>query len=70
MGSVVDIGIFTTTMNSPDNKKIIVPNSAVMGGSITNFNANGTRRVDLTAGISYGDDIDKAKAVLEGILGS
>ncbi|MEI6891056.1 MAG: mechanosensitive ion channel domain-containing protein [Pontiella sp.] len=68
MGSVVDIGIFTTTMKSPDNKKIIIPNAAVMGGCITNFNANGTRRVDLTAGIGYGDDIDKAKAVLEGIL--
>jgi small conductance mechanosensitive channel len=67
-GSVVDIGIFTTTINSPDNKKMIVPNSAVMGGKITNFNANGTRRVDLVAGISYGDDIDKAKAIIKGIL--
>ena len=67
-GAVVDISIFTTIINSPDNKKIIVPNAQVMGGSITNFGANGTRRVDLVAGIGYGDDIDKAKTVLEGIL--
>ena len=68
MGSVGEISIFTTILNTPDNKKVIVPNSKVMGDNITNFNANGSRRVDLVAGISYGDDIDKAKAVLEGIL--
>ena len=68
MGSVVEISILTTILNTPDNKKIIVPNSKVMGDNITNFNANGTRRVDLVAGISYSDDIDKAKSVLEGIL--
>ncbi len=70
MGSVVEISILTTTLNSPDNKRIIVPNGQVMGGSITNFNANGTRRVDLVAGIGYGDNIDKAKAVLKTILAS
>ncbi len=68
MGSVVEISIFTTVLNTPDNKKVIVPNSNVMGSNITNYNANGTRRVDLVAGIGYGDDIDKAKTVLEGIL--
>ncbi len=67
-GSVGEISIFTTILNTPDNKKVIVPNSKVMGDNITNFNANGTRRVDLVAGIGYGDDIDKAKTVLEGIL--
>lgn len=67
-GAVEEIGIFTTVINSPDNKKMIVPNSAVMGGKITNFNANGIRRVDLTAGIGYSDNIDQAKEVLEGIL--
>jgi small conductance mechanosensitive channel len=67
-GAVEEIGIFTTIINAPDNKKNIVPNALVMGGNITNFNANGTRRVDLVAGISYSDDIDKAKAVLESIL--
>ena len=67
-GAVEEISIFTTVINSPDNKKIIIPNAQVMGGNITNFNANGTRRVDLVAGIGYGDDIDKAKGVLDSIL--
>lgn len=67
-GKVVDIGILTTTMNTPDNKKIIIPNSAVMSGTITNVNAYDTRRVDLTAGIGYGDDIGKAKDVLTRII--
>jgi small conductance mechanosensitive channel len=67
-GSVEEIGIFTTVLKSPDNKKVIVPNAGVTGGNITNFNANGTRRVDLVAGIGYSDDIDKAKRVLEEII--
>ncbi len=68
MGKVTDIGIFTTTLNTPDNRKIIVPNAAVTGGTITNVNAEDTRRVDLTAGIGYGDDIAKAQQVLHQIL--
>lgn len=67
-GSVVEIGIFTTVLNTLDNKKVIIPNSGVTGANIINYNANGTRRVDLVASISYGDDIDKAKKVLEDIL--
>ena len=68
VGSVLEIGIFTTILKSPDNKKMIVPNAVVTGGTITNINTFGTRRVDLVAGIGYSDDIDKAKKVLEGIL--
>ncbi len=68
VGSVEEIGIFTTVLTSPDNKKIIVPNSSVTGGNITNFNANGTRRIEVVASISYGDDIDKAKEILAGIM--
>jgi small conductance mechanosensitive channel len=67
-GFVHEINIFTTIVNTPDHKKVIIPNSSVTGGNITNFNANGTRRIDLVAGISYSDDIDKAKHVLEDIL--
>lgn len=67
-GVIEEIGIFTTVMKTPDNKKVIVPNASIMGGSITNYNANGTRRVDLVAGIGYSDDIDQAKTVLEDIL--
>ncbi len=68
VGSVLEIGIFTTILKSPDNKKMIVPNAAVTGGTITNVNTFGTRRVDLVAGIGYGDDIDKAKKVLNEII--
>lgn len=67
-GTVVEIGIFTTTLHSPDNQKIILPNASVTGGTIVNVTANDTRRVDMTAGIGYGDDIAKAKEVLERIL--
>ncbi|MEE9367766.1 MAG: mechanosensitive ion channel domain-containing protein [Pontiella sp.] len=68
VGSVLEIGIFTTIMKSPDNKKLIVPNGAVMGGTITNINVFGTRRLDLVACIGYGDDLVKAKKVLNDIL--
>jgi small conductance mechanosensitive channel len=69
-GSVVEIGIFSTTLNSPDNVKIVVPNSAIYGQTIKNFAANETRRNDMVVGISYGDDIGKAVEVIEGILRS
>ncbi len=68
MGGVIEIGIFTTILKSPDNKKVIVPNAQITGGNITNFNANGTRRIEIIAGISYDDDIDKAKAVINDII--
>jgi small conductance mechanosensitive channel len=67
-GSVAEIGIFTTTITSWDNKKIIVPNSSITSGVIVNINANDTRRVDMIAGIGYADDIERAKSVLEKIL--
>jgi small conductance mechanosensitive channel len=67
-GVVENIMIFTTEMKTGDNKKIIVPNSSVLGGVITNYSANDTRRVDLVMGIGYNDDIDKAKQVLEEII--
>lgn len=67
-GKVADIGILATTMKTPDNQKIIIPNASVMGGTITNVNAYDTRRVDLVAGIGYGDDIGKARDVLVRIL--
>jgi small conductance mechanosensitive channel len=68
LGVIADIGIFVTTMNTLDNKKIIIPNGVITGGVINNVNGNGTRRVDMTAGISYGDNMSKAKTILEGIL--
>jgi small conductance mechanosensitive channel len=67
-GKVDQIEIFATTMTTPDNKAITVPNGAIFGGVITNYTRHDTRRVDLVAGIGYGDDVDKAVQVLEGIL--
>jgi small conductance mechanosensitive channel len=68
MGTIDEIGILVTNMHSPDNKGIVVPNSQIMGGTITNFNAHETRRCDMVFGISYQDDIDKAKAILLQII--
>lgn len=67
-GVVEEIGIFTTEMRSPDNKKIIVPNAKITSDHIINFTAKETRRVDIVAGVSYRDDLDKVKAVLADIL--
>lgn len=64
MGSVTDIGIFTTILNTPDNKTIIIPNAQLSNSSLTNFSTMPTRRVDFTFGIGYGDAYDKAKKVL------
>ncbi|EAQ96214.2 mechanosensitive ion channel family protein [Congregibacter litoralis] len=70
MGTVDTIGIFTTTMTTPDNKEIIVPNGGIIGGNITNFSARATRRVDMVFGISYGDNLHDAKTILEDIIKS
>lgn len=67
-GSVKNIGIFTSTFNTPDNKMVIVPNGAIYGGNITNFSAMETRRVDMVVGISYGSDLRKAKQILTDML--
>jgi len=67
-GTVQTINIFNTVMISPDNQKIFVPNSAILNGTITNVTANDTRRIDLVMGIGYGDDIPKAKKLLEEIV--
>ena len=67
-GSVEEIAIFTTVLKTPDNRRVIVPNGQVTGGSIINYSAMDTRRVDLVFGIGYGDDIKKAKQTLERIL--
>ncbi|MBD3178839.1 MAG: mechanosensitive ion channel [Candidatus Latescibacteria bacterium] len=69
-GSVVEIRIFNTIIKTFDNKKIIVPNGAVSSGSITNYTAEPTRRVDMTFGIGYDDDIARAKSVLKGLVDS
>ena len=68
MGKVIEIGIFSTTLHSPDNVKIIVPNSSIYGAIIKNFSANQTRRNDMVMSIDYGDDIGKAIEVINRVL--
>ena len=67
-GTVDEIGIFVTTLHTPDNVRIIVPNAQIGIGTIKNFSANETRRIDLVMGISYNDDIGKAIEVMQGVL--
>ena len=59
-GSVKQIGVFATTVHTPDNVRIIVPNGQIYGGIIKNYSANETRRVDLLIGIGYGSSIEAA----------
>jgi small conductance mechanosensitive channel len=63
-GTVEELQIFSTTLNTADNKRIIVPNSALMAGTIINYTANEFRRVDLQFGIGAGQDLDRAHEVL------
>ncbi|MDX9821175.1 MAG: mechanosensitive ion channel [Syntrophales bacterium] len=67
-GVVEEIGIFTTEMKSPDNRKIIVPNGKITGDNIVNYTAKEIRRVDIVAGVSYKDDLEKVRNVLADIL--
>ncbi len=68
-GTVEMIQLFTTTLITPDNKTIIIPNANVTGGNIVNYTVKGTRRVDMVFGIAYKDDIDKAKQIIADVLG-
>jgi small conductance mechanosensitive channel len=70
LGAVQEVGIFNTILNHPDNRRIIVPNSQITAAKITNFTAIDKRRVDMTFGISYDDDIKKAKDVLMNVIAS
>lgn len=67
-GAVLEIQIFSTILKTPDNKKIIVPNSAITGGNIINYSAMPTRRVDLVFGVGYEDDLQVAKNTLKKLL--
>ena len=69
-GVVETIGIFSSTLRTGDNREIIIPTGAIYGGTITNFSARETRRVDMVFGIGYDDDIKKAKDLLEKIVTS
>jgi len=67
-GTVEEIQIFTTTMKTPDNKTVIIPNAKLTEDNIVNWTLKGTRRVDMVFGIGYDDDIDKARQIMEETL--
>lgn len=68
LGTVEAVSIVSTTVRTFDNQVIILPNSSVWGSVITNVTVSPTRRVDLVFGIGYGDDMDKATAILERLV--
>ena len=67
-GVVEEIGILMTELRSPDNKNVVVPNAKAMGDNIINYSAQATRRINLVISVSYSDDLDKVRKVLESIL--
>lgn len=70
MGTVEDMNIFMTTLQTPTNEKIMVPNASLTTGALTNFTANDTRRIDHIIGIGYEDDIASAKDIIGKIIES
>lgn len=67
-GTVDEISIFNTILNTPDNQRKIIPNGAIANSTITNVTAYPTRRMDLVIGVSYDDDLKKTKKILEDII--
>lgn len=67
-GSIANVGISITTLITIDNKRVIIPNSKVWGAPIVNYTALKTRRVDMSVGISYGADINKAITIAMSLL--
>jgi len=67
-GTVQEIQIFNTLIDTPDNIRAIIPNAKVTSDNIKNYSTNGTRRVDLVIGVSYEDDLRKAQEVMERVL--
>ena len=68
LGKVTEIQIFNTLMLTLDNQKVVIPNGALSNGNIKNLFSEPTRRIDLTFGVSYSDDIDKVRAVIKDVL--
>ena len=69
-GTVQAITVFSTTLVTPDQRTITVPNSSIMGGPITNFSTSPSRRLDMVIGVSYSSDLEKVKNLLRDIVES
>ena len=67
---VNEIDLFTTTLDTPDNRRIIVPNTAITAGTIENISHHSERRVDVTVGCDYGADLQQTRTVLESAVES
>ena len=67
-GTVEEIHLFTIQLKTPDNKTVIIPNAKLMGDNIINYSAKDKRRVDLVIGVSYSDNLQKVRQVLEDVL--
>jgi small conductance mechanosensitive channel len=67
-GTVKEIQLFTTVLATPDNVKIMVPNSKLFGDTVKNYSAFDTRRIDLVVSIGYGSDIQKAHEIMHGLI--
>ncbi|WP_146396727.1 mechanosensitive ion channel domain-containing protein [Planctomycetes bacterium CA13] len=65
VGKVNEIDLFTTTLDTPDNRRIIVPNSSISGGTIENISHHPHRRVEVPVGVDYAASIDATRATLE-----
>ena len=63
-GKVTEIKLFSTVLQTPDNKKLIIPNGQITSDVITNYTTEEMRRIDLVIGVSYDDDIRQAKKIL------
>ncbi|WP_120499499.1 mechanosensitive ion channel family protein [Roseovarius sp. EL26] len=68
-GTVVDINLFVTELVTVDNVQIIIPNGQAWGATISNYSHHATRRLDLTFGIDYGDDAEKAMQIILDVAG-
>lgn len=66
-GTVSEIQVFNTVLKTPDNKTVIIPNGGLSNSSMVNFSTEEERRVDWTVGIGYGDDVDKARQVIQAL---
>lgn len=64
-GTVDEVGIFNTVLNTPDNRRVIVPNGQITSDSITNYSAYSTRRIDLIIGVDYSDDLKVARDTID-----
>lgn len=67
-GSVVEISLFYTKLDTFGNQRVVIPNGELSNDNITNYSYNSTRKENLTFGISYDDDIKKAKEVLTNMV--